>query len=337
MHHTANYQQTVALNHAPSSEGAEVHKRDFRCEGLGASSEYYVHCKPADNPLRDPLTQRTSINSTTDYSSVKSGFHFAFDATNLRGTLERRPKDTPSCSNNSPVPPTRYENSIARYDNSIARPDQMNQNPEQRKIKHGGSTDRVPVQNDVYCRREKLSLTSASVSEDLMSIEKCNGYGNSKETPNHVFDRPSSQMSKPISFAQKNVTGMPISFDYNHRAVSKSSQASRTQERCVLKVPEKRELTDAGPTKKRQKNPRNLKPKLALKEIKDREMEIRSREMSRERTRCAMEKLFEEIRHLQVYHLSVACHPFTLGWILTPIRAQNADWLSAAIAPGPTD
>jgi hypothetical protein len=52
-----------------------------------------------------------------------------------------------------------------------------------------------------------------------------------------------------------------------------------------------------------QKQSRRPKPKLALKEIKAKEMEARVREKMKERTRSAMEKLFKEISLLQVFFL----------------------------------
>jgi hypothetical protein len=292
MHQTANFHQAVALNHAASCESADALKREFRCEGSAANSECYVPSKPTDQPLREPYPHSTSIYSSTDYSSVKSGPHFAFDATNLRGTSQRRLKDTPCCGINSLVPPT-------RYDDSIPRSAQVVQNADPRKITAGSSIDRVPAQHDICIRREKRekpSLISPSVAEDFVPKEICNRNNCNfiaKESPSHIFERGAPQISKTMSSVQQNITGTQISYESNHRAVSKSCMAT-----------DKRGLINSGQTKKCQKSSRKPKPKLALKEIKERELEIRSREMSRERTRCAMEKLFEEIRQLQVYQSS---------------------------------
>ena len=274
-----------------------MQKGEIRWEGSGANSECYVPSKRADHPLREPHTHSTSINSSTDYSSVKSGLHFAFDATNVRGTSHRRLSDKPYCSSSSPVP-------TMSYDHSISRTAQVGQNPEPRKITAGSTIDRVPAQKDMCIRRAQLSLMSPA--DDFLP-EKCEGYNCNligMEVPNDVFERGVSKISKPTSSMQQKITGTHIAFDYSHRAVSKSSQASRNQDRSVPKVPDKHGLFDAGHTKKCQKTFRKPKPKLALKEIKERELEIRSRELSRERTRCAMEKLFEEIRQLQVIQSS---------------------------------
>jgi hypothetical protein len=158
---------------------------------------------------------------------------------------------------------------------------------------------------------------SPSVAEDFMPMEKCNGYNRymlGKETSNHMLERGVSQISKQMSSVQQNITRAHIAFEYkNQRAVSKSSQASRNQDSSVVKGTDKRGLIDSGHTKKCQKIFRKPRPKLALKEIKERELEIRSREMSRERTRCAMEKLFEEIRQLQVFR---SCKPHAILMIM---------------------
>ena len=83
------------------------------------------------------------------------------------------------------------------------------------------------------------------------------------------------------------------------------SDESKSEVRGVLEKRKKRSGKSSESMGTNQSHLRTLKPKLALKEIKERELEFRTREKTKERTRSAMEKLFKDIALLQVFTLFV--------------------------------
>ena len=183
--------------------------------------------------------------------------------------------------------------------------------------------------NDFHAISDNVSINSKQLSSESLSkdtgIDSFSAKTNSLQSYRDLeVSRNAAGVATSASRTLRGLAGISVKFPLSVDKASHNSDDFPNDKSCTSNFNTVRsrrtDRAKSGPTEGKpiatiqvkecmqrcqtkvgsQKGSRKLKPKLALKEIKEKELEIRSREQTKERTRCAMEKLFNEIALLQV-------------------------------------